>query len=72
MAPFSSVISFLSGVLGSRRLAIVDDLGLPRGVLSRYDSYKRTLRENQFLTVFERPTTFLLQETDCVDSETPT
>ena len=39
---------------------------------SRYDSYERTLRENQFSTVFERPTTFLLQETDCVDSETPT
>jgi hypothetical protein len=38
MTPFSRVISFLSGVLGSRRLAIVDDLGLPRGVLSRYES----------------------------------
>ena len=38
MTPFSSVISFLSGVLGSSRLAIVDDLGLPRGVLNRYES----------------------------------
>ena len=38
MTPFSRVTSFSSGVLGSRRLAIVDDLGLPLGVLSRYES----------------------------------
>jgi hypothetical protein len=38
MIPFSRVISFLSEVLGSRRLAIVDDLGLPQECLRWYDT----------------------------------
>ncbi len=38
----------------------------------RTDSYRRTLRKNQVSMVHEWPTTFFLQETDCVNSETPT
>ncbi len=36
MSPFSRIISFLSWVLGSRRLTIVDDLDLPLGSLCWY------------------------------------
>jgi hypothetical protein len=38
----------------------------------RTDFYRRALCKNQVSTVLKQPTTFFLQETDCVDSETPT
>ena len=50
MTPFSRVITLLSGVLRSRRLAIVVDLGLPRGFLRRYDVYHQDIANHLLIS----------------------